>query len=267
MFGFPSIEREQKKQFKRNILQSVTFQVKFNSVDSILAERDLLQKEFSKQYPNLTDMMKGEAKITFSQEGTPIFESTPSSSGGFQFSSADNFKTLAITKDALNLSIFGKIYTNSSDVLDEFKNCYIPVMQKIGIKNLNRVAIRKINILDVGSSKNQPIDKRLVVEAVYNKSLISNLLVIPTMDFLDRGLNYITLKNTSNYRLNLSYGLMQESSEPSDFRQLTFDTDIFKVDTTVKIEDLLDEFEKINSEIYNVFIWGMNPILIRSLNE
>ena len=148
MFGFSPIKRD-KKRLKRNALQSVTFQVKFNSIDSILEKKDLLQKEFSEQYPNLMDIMDSAAKITFSPEGTPIFESPPTSGGGFQFSSADSFKTLAVTKDTLNLSIFGKIYRNSSDVLNEFENCYIPVMKKIGVKNFNRVAIRKINILDV----------------------------------------------------------------------------------------------------------------------
>ena len=266
MFGFSPIKRD-KKRLKRNALQSVTFQVKFNSIDSILEKKDLLQKEFSEQYPNLMDIMDSAAKITFSPEGTPIFESPPTSGGGFQFSSADSFKTLAVTKDTLNLSIFGKIYRNSSDVLNEFENCYIPVMKKIGVKNFNRVAIRKINILDVGPSENRPVDKRLLMEAVYNKSLISGLLAIPNPELLDRGLNYITLKNSDNYKLNLSYGLMQENSKLPNVRQLAFDTDIFKFDAAVEVENLLSEFKKINSEIYNVFIWGMNPTLIRSLDE
>ena len=94
------------------------------------------------------------------------------------------------------------------------------------------------------------------------------MLFMPTNPDLNSSLNHTSLVNTDEgYKLHLYYGLLEKKPEQTNKRLFTYDIDIYTVNRKINIETLLTEFEKINTEMYNIFIWGMNPDLITRLER
>ena len=264
MFGFPATQRGPRHQFKRNLLQTAIFQIKFPINHGILEEENTIKQALSPRYPNVTRVESNTGKFDISPEGTPVLISSSKSHDGFEFRSANNQRILAITKDALTLSILGASYSNSFEVLDEFKKEYLPLIKQLGIDVLNRVAIRKINMLEAVIEKTE--DHKNALTAIYNNTLVSNMVFMPTESNLDSSLNHTGLINTDGgYKLGLHYGLLEKNPKQGNKRNFTYDIDIYTVGREVSVDDLLSEFKKINEEMYNVFIWGINPELIHRL--
>lgn len=266
MFGFPTAQREPRHQFKSNLLQTAVFQIKFPVNHGILGEEEKIKQVLAPKYPNMSNIDSSTGKFEISSEGTPVLVSSSKSHDGFQLQSANNHYRLAITRDTLALSILGASYSNSFKVFEDFEKIYLPLVKQLGITTLNRVAIRKINMLEAIIEKED--DHKNVLKAIYNNTLVSNISFMPSKSSLDSSLNHTSLINSDDgYKLALNYGLLERNPEQGEKRNFTYDIDIYTVNKEIKRDALLEEFKKINEEIYNVFIWGMNPELIDRLGR
>ena len=264
MFGFPSANRETSRQFKSNLLKTVIFQIKFPINHEIIEKKEEIKERLSQKYPNVTDINSNQGKIQLSPEKTPILVSTSKSHDGFEFRSSSKHSVLAITKDMLTLSVLGTSYSNSSKVFQDFEEIYIPLIEMLNINILNRVAIRKINMLEA-VTKNKS-DCQDVLKTIYNNNLIANTVFMPSESTLGSSLSSTSLLDMNEeYRLVLNYGLLEEKPEQKEKKLFTYDIDVFTMNRETESTDLLTEFQKINKEMYNIFIWGMNPELIKKL--
>ena len=266
MFGFPHVPRNKNHQFKNNLLTSAIFQIKFPSSPQIISKKDFLLEKFSDKYPHLKNIRDRQGKIEMSPDGTPLLLSSAASDYGMELCSDDDCRILGVTKDSLTLTIIGKKYTNISDVLKEFENLYIPTIKNLDIMKLSRIAIRKINMIDAYGTT-ELLDCRSLIGEVYNGSIVSNIQIIPMDAPITRGLTSISLENSDNYNLHLNYGFVGDHPQKKNIKQFTYDVDLFNANTNICIENLIDEFKKINSEIYNIFIWGINSKIIESLSK
>lgn len=265
MFGFPHIQRDSSHQLSNNIITSAIFQVKFPMLQDLISKKKEITDDLNELFPNVENIVQQSGALKFSQDGTPILESASSKTNGFEFRSSDNNMALAIVGDAINLTIFGKAYKNFKYVSDIFISKLVPLLEKIGVSALNRIAIRKVNALDINKNADNETDHLQIMNMIYNNAIIRNVAVIKNENELDRAVSYITLKNADNYKLNLGYGLLDINQQTP--RQLLLDVDVFKVEANISIENIIDELKKINDEIYDIFAWSLNPKFLKDLQE
>ncbi len=107
MFGFPNADRPKAGQFKRNLLKSVIFQVKFEkSEDVVIGFKE--KREILKNILPITNRISQNcAHVTFEKDKTPIVQTANSSTHGYEFKTADNNKILVVTEDTLSYTIAG----------------------------------------------------------------------------------------------------------------------------------------------------------------
>ena len=270
MFGFPSVLRRPGHKFVKNLLQSAVFQIRFPSNNNIINKQDFLVNKLSSRYPNFKSIKNTHGNINIRPDGTPILSSSLISHDGVEFRSDNQCRILGITKDALTLTILGHSYTNFAEISAEFQTHYMPIMQELEVSQLARVAIRKINMVDAILQNNSDANKKDckdIMGHIYNNALISGMQILPSNATLTRTISNISLNNSNNYQLNINYGFIGLNPQDPKIGQFTYDIDLFKTESNIDISRLNDEFDKINSEVYNIFIWGIKDSLIKSLSN
>ena len=267
MFGFK--QAAEREELSQNLLRSAVFQIKFPTVKEVIIQKEYLQKTLEDRFTNVKNMLDQQVNfISDLKTGTPILESTSSNNSGFEFRSADNNRVLSVTRDTLTLTVFGKIYTTADDIFDEFNEVYLPILNHFKVSKLSRVAIRKINLLEVQATlNNTDQDSRNFLHAIFNNALIGNVENMPRESILERGVTYIDLTSKEGHKLKMGYGLLEDEKNKHNIKQILLDLDIFQISRETDIDCLVDEFDKINSEMYNIFTWAINPSLISTLNK
>jgi uncharacterized protein (TIGR04255 family) len=148
MFGFPNADRPQAGQFKKNLLKSVIFQVKFErSADVVIgfkAKREILKNKL----PITSAIFQNFAEVRFEKDKTPIIQTANSPNHGYEFKTEDNNKTLVITEDTLSYTIAGPTYQNFVKAISEIEDDFFPILEECHVLNFKRVAIRKINMIE-----------------------------------------------------------------------------------------------------------------------
>lgn len=251
MFGFPKTIRT--TELKKNFLKSATFQINYPLNHQIIDNEGLLREKLDKRFPNRKEIIIGETRIQFTPKNTPVLESTKSATGGFEFRTQDNNKILAITKDALTYTIFGTAYTNFEYTAAEIQDELIPLLLELKILSFNRIAIRKINILEIDASS--PIPSPQILSMIFNEPLIENFLFLPNANFIDSGVSNVTLSKDI-YRLNLKYGILPQRDNKT-LRQVVLDIDLFSLPNELQTNKVIEEFQTINDEIFNIFVWAI----------
>ncbi len=264
MFGFPLAPREENFKLEQNLLKSAIFQLKFQPHDNVINKKEELQKILSHDFPIVEDVVRSAAEIKFESDKTPILESTQSQADGFKFHTEDRFKSITITKDSLTLNIAGKIYLNFSDSIQTFKELIFPILSELEIKIFNRVAIRKINLVEsTQPGKNPP---SYTYPSIFENTLVSNFLSFPPINSLESGISTMTF-NLGGYKLNLSYGILKNPIKGHPEEQILLDIDLYKINSETDFSKLEEELNLINQEIFNIFTWALNKNLIFSLTS
>lgn len=262
MFEFPKVEKPRDFQYKHNFLKSVIFQVKYPFINKVVNNIPLLKDRLGKLFKNSGEIFKSEVGFKF-EEKTPILQSTKSLTQGIEFRSDDGYKILAITEDSITYTIFGASYSNFENTTKELQQFFSNILDELGIKTLNRIAIRKINIIELEIL--QQVKKNDIIQAVFNKPLVDSLNFIPSINYLASHIsNNIYKKDT--YQLNLNYGLVPNQNETSKW-QFLLDIDLFSLTSDFVSSDLINEFQNINDEIFNIFNWALLDSVKNSLNQ
>ncbi len=263
MFEFPKFEKPKGFQYKHNFLKSVIFQVKYPIANKVVDSIPLIKGNVGKFFKNFGEIFKSEVGFKF-DEKTPILQSTKSSTQGIEFRADNGHKVLAITEDSITYTIFGPSYSNFENTIHELELYFSNVLNDtLGIKTLNRIAIRKINIIELELL--QQLKTNEIIQAVFNKSLVDSLNYMPCINYLTYHIsNNIYKRNT--YQLNLNYGLIPNQNETSK-RQFVLDIDLFNFKSDFISSNLITEFQIINDEIFNIFNWSLLDSVKDSLNN
>lgn len=155
MFNFPKIDREKSFKYSKNFLKTIIIQVKFPQKDNIENFESHLDAILLESHPNKKNIMSGELHMKI--EKTPILMSNSSAAKGYEYRSNDGNSIYSIVNDIISLSIAGSNYSNFNEAFNEFYNNCKALNTEINITELNRIAIRKINIFEY------EIDRKSVV--------------------------------------------------------------------------------------------------------
>ena len=85
--------------------------------------------------------------------------------------------------------------------------------------------------------------------------LIENFLFLPNANFIDSGVSNVTLSKDI-YRLNLKYGILPQRDNKT-LRQVVLDIDLFSLPNELQTNKVIEEFQTINDEIFNIFVWAI----------
>ena len=262
MFGFPKADRPQAGQFKKNLLKSVVFQIKFERsedvVDAFKAKREILKNKF----PITNPISQNFAEVRFEKDKTPIVQTANSPTHGYEFKTADNNKILVVTEDTLSYTIAGPTYKNFQVAVSEMKEVFFKILQEYNGLIFNRIAIRKINLIEPVA---HPYVNRDLLFAVFDDQLVKNVTCFPDTEKIVSGVTNVTMENDDS-RLNLSYGLIAPLHKNDKPRAL-LDIDLFLVNQKVELNSIESIWQEINNEIFNIFNWAISPDLKASLSK
>ncbi len=264
MFGFPRVDRQKNFQFKRNFLKSAIFQVRFERNPRVMNKKKAIIESLEGIYPN-HNIIKGVGiGLKFEPKKTPIVEQLHEDRGAILFKSKDLKRILNISDEAITFTTLGKGYTNFDDFLTEI-NKFKAVYDISGIKEFNRVAIRKINIIEFSPRegfKNLSVD---FLPVIFNNAIVDSYLIFPGRSNIEQGittLNYISGDN----RLNLIYGLLPFNNQTKR-HSVMLDIDVFSTASSFKTGKLSTKLTEINSEIFNIFNWAISEQAKEFLNN
>jgi uncharacterized protein (TIGR04255 family) len=253
MFGFLKADRPQGGQFKRNLLKSVIFQVKFERAEDVVAGFKAKRGILKNKLPITNSILQNFAEVRFEKDKTPIIQTASSPNHGYEFKTEDNNKTLVITEDTLSYTIAGPSYQRFSVAISEIKKDFFPILKESNVSNFTRIAIRKINLIE-------PIEptysnKDLLFMA-FNKDLIRGIASFPDMARVASGVTNVTMENADN-RLNIVYGLLAPS-QMKPKKQILLDIDLFYFNQNTPLDLIEEKWSEINDEIFNIFNWAIS---------
>jgi uncharacterized protein (TIGR04255 family) len=253
MFGFLKADRPQGGQFKRNLLKSVIFQVKFERAEDVVAGFKAKREILKNKLPITNSILQNFAEVRFEKDKTPIIQTASSPNHGYEFKTEDNNKTLVITEDTLSYTIAGPSYQRFSVAISEIKKDFFPILKESNVSNFTRIAIRKINLIE-------PIEptysnKDLLFMA-FNKDLIRGIASFPDMARVASGVTNVTMENADN-RLNIVYGLLAPS-QMKPKKQILLDIDLFYFNQNTPLDLIEEKWSEINDEIFNIFNWAIS---------
>jgi len=262
MFGFPIAIKPQAGQFKRNLLKSVTFQLKFDRSEDAVACFKASRETLKNKLPITNPISQNFAEIRFEKDKTPIIQTASSPNHGYEFKTEDNNKTLIITEDTLSYTISGPLYQNFLVAVSEIKQDFFPILQECNVLRFNRIAIRKINLIE---PVDHPYVNKDLLFAVFHDQLVKSFTYFPDIEEVVSGVTNVTMENTDR-RLNISYGLISPLHKNDKPRAL-LDIDLFLVNQKVELNSIKSIWQEINDEIFNIFNWAISPDLKASLSE
>lgn len=260
MFGFPVAKRPQEGQYKKNLLKAVIFQIKFPKNEYIVDGFKQHRGQLKSKFPITTPISLGTAEVKFQKDKTPIVQTAQSPNYGHEFKTENNDKNLAITEDSLSYIINGQAYQNFGVAFSEIKESFFPILIELGIGEIHRVAIRKINLVE---PKNQNLSKLDLFSLAFNPELVHNFNALPGSGSISSGITNVTLENT-NKKLNLTYGLLASGAQKE---QILLDIDLFLFNLSVDVDSLESTWRDINSEIFNIFGWAISDTMKKQIQS
>lgn len=255
MFGFQSVER---KEYKKNFLRKVFFQIEYNSCKSLKDNSDEIELLFKDSFPRF-NLGKGKGfQISIDKEKTNFQHIEEGDN--IVLKSLDGQKEINIGESSLNFSVEGSVYSKYDSVLSELENI-IKFLNICNIEKVNRFSIRKINIVEFKNNDNP----NGILDFLLNKALINNNDAFPNMNNINHNIHSVNFVNES-YFLNLKYGMNILPQLNGERGQLIIDIEIINKNEILLV-DILNESSKINSEIFNVFDWVINENTKNLLNN
>lgn len=258
MFGFPKVEY---KIFKKNFLKTVVFQINFEKPsDEFKDYSDEIKKIFSADFPRFNSSKGKGFSISFTNDKNPNFQETEEGHN-IELRSKDGQSIININENSLTYTLTAKTYRSFSSIKSNL-NKISELLNLCSVNELNRIAVRKINIVEFKNENENPSD---ILDFMINPNLIGNLNSIPNRKNINHCIQAINLKNNENH-LNIKYGLNVPSQLEGNIGQLIIDIDLYKIGS-VEVKELFSTFKEINSETFNIFNWVINENTIKILNE
>lgn len=253
MFGFPKTAYTK---YKQNFLKSVIYQIEFDRCTDIKSQEEDIRELFADQFPRFN---AGEGK------GFGII--LDSKSANFQefngrysinMKSKDGQRVVNVDETSLNFAIAGSSYTSFKELIVDIKN-FIRILEICQIKEINKLAIRKINIVEF-RNEGTPIE---ILNFFLNPNIV-NINTLPNIEHINHSIQSINYKNEDDY-LNIKYG-MNLPPINTEIGQLIIDIGLF-TQKPLSPSKIIDTSELINSEIFNIFNWIINDDAKAILNE
>ena len=258
VFDFPHVER---KTFNRNFLRTIIFQVSYDEMTDLFEKKSAITSIFKDKFPRVDDKITNGVQIVFSNDKTPLLRNVEDKNTGMslEFKTLDGQKVLSIERTQLTYTVSNKGYSNFESIVDELSGV-LDFFTLCGISNVNKVAIRKINLIDFKVIGN-PTD---TLAQLISPDLLANLNYIPNSKYIKQNVQTINYQLDNN-RLNIKYGLNIPPILNSEIAQVIIDIDLINTD---KIESnyIFISATEINNEIYDIFNWTVSDNLKLILN-
>lgn len=256
MFGFKKVEH---RSFKKNFLKTVIFHIAFDKNVIYEEKKEEIINLFIDQFPRKNATATNGLQISFNSNQTPIFQEVKESDG-LEMKSDDGQKVININSNSFSLTISGRVYKDFNSFKDDL-NKLEAFLSLCSIKEVKRLAIRKINIVEFKISEN-PCD---ILTMLINPDLLGNLNYFPNPKNIKHNIQSLNYKNENHY-LNIKYGLNILPQPSEEIGQVLIDIDLFNT-SKVNIKDVFVQSDEINSEIFNIFNWVISENTLNLLNE
>lgn len=254
MFGFNETSY---KEYKKNFLKTVVFQISFNKIDKFSEKKDAIIENFISSFPRVAT--PSGLEISINNNETPIVSHSKNDSI-IEMKSDSGQKVLNITDSAFSITISSREYKSYLGLKNDL-NKLQDFFDLCKIIEIYRVAIRKINIVQTNNSQNAPD----VIKIVLNEHLIGDSTYLPKSEFIKQNLHLLHFNN-EGYNLILKYGLNVPQIPEQDIAEIIIDIDLFNNDI-IPITELYRVSDKINKEIFNIFNWSISDTFLFYLNE
>ncbi len=255
MFGFKTVVH---KEYKNNFLRTVVFQLLFDKNDLLKNKSKEIQELFKNNFPRFNTSKGQGFQISFNNENTNF---QPIEEGHIiNLKSEDGQKSIEINETTLSFTITGKAYKCFNNLTDDLNNI-VSFLKLCSIQNVNRLALRKINIVEFKNNDN-PTD---VLSLLLNPDLVCQLNAYPNKSHINHCLQALNYKDGNNF-LNIKYGLIIPPQFNEEIGQLVIDIDLFKQEL-IEIDNIINHSTAINSEIFNIFSWLINDNTEKMLNN
>lgn len=250
MFNFPHTER---KIYKKNFLKTVIFQITFDENLALKTKKDVLINVFKAKYPRCNDKVTKGIQISFKADQTPILQNIEDEKTGlaFEFKSLDGQRIINIDNSTLSLTVGGKSYISFSELRTDIELIqeFIALFE---IRTLNKVAIRKINIIEFIVDGNASA----FLSHLVSPDLLSNINYFPDNQFIKQNIQTVSYQR-DEFKLNIKYGLNIPPIPDKEIGQIIIDIDLFSTSQT-DASNMLDIAKGINDEVFNVFNWAIS---------
>ena len=258
MFGFPKVTH---KIFKNNFLKTAIFQIRYSELELTLDHFEKIEELFKASLPRIVKRKEKNFKLNLNSNAK-IEQNTPELGYYFELKSLNGLKKISIAGDTLDFTISGDEYAGFKSI-DQDLNNIIDLLSILGVKEVLRVAIRKINILEFDSLESTADMLRYVI----TENLLGYLDEFPLGKHLKHSMQSIVMHNEENLTsLYLRYGFNVVPIVGNEKNQIVVDIDIFK-NAEIKNADILTVFNLNNIEIFNTFNWVINEKILNILNE
>ncbi len=264
MLGFPKADRKLVERFNSNYLKTVVFQTKFTHNTGVFEKRESYLQLFKDLFPRVSDSQQNGFAISINKDQTPILQPIPSEKNGVELRSEDGQKILAILNDGITYTVTGTTYKNFDTIISELE-LIEKVLATVGITTLERVAIRKINIIDYEIPTSMPdTDTSSVMELLLHPELLNNMSYFPSKNNIVQSIHNVIFTK-DEFTLNLKYGAIQPNPLEKKGHVLV-DIDLFK-QGNIEGKNTCSLLKEINEEIFNIFNWAMKQESIQHLME
>lgn len=243
MFGFPKTDR---RVFKRNFLRTVIFQIGFRPCPLFEERKQEIKELFAERFPRISE--KNNLSLSFRlNDKNPILHPA-SGTAVLEMRSADGQKVVTVNESGFSYTQNGQSYTSFENLKEEIEsvNAFFALC---GIETINRLAIRKLNIIEFDLTAN-PAD---VFRYVFAPGLWAGLDYFPDFAALAQNINAFQYAEGAQ-KLTLQYGL---NITPESLGQVVIDIDRFDVSET-EAGEVFQKAANLNADIFDVFHWAIN---------
>lgn len=261
MFGFPKQNKTDEFQYKKNYLQTVTFQVVFSKTESLFENQVRIQALLESAFEKKNDVISNQIDFTI-KEGSGQ-EKITSKKIGLAFSNISSNSTFQITEEGITLTIMGKEYSCFEKVIDSFISNVLAILEILESPRLQRISIRKINVIDFIFNQEKPTIE--AIQWVFNESFVCNLSNLPGNEYVKGNMGNILMQNNSHL-LNLVYGLTYPDKSEG-LKSALLDIDLINSSGDISATNLKSSFKEINDEIYNIFAKALSEKAKSNLDD
>ena len=256
MLGFPVADRTLIDAFNSNYLKTIIFQVKYPINEKVFENKDTYLRLFDGLFTRVSESQQNGFEISMRKDQTPILQPITAEKNGIELRSENGQKVLAILKDGINLTINDSVYKNFENICSELK-LICEVLVLLEVTHINRVAIRKVNIVDFEIPTNMNETYSIgVMQLLIHPELLNNINYFPSLNSIVQSIHNVLFRKDET-TLNLKYGMMQ--SVPTEKKgQILLDIDLFN-ESSIESSGVLNTFSEINKEVFNIFNWAMKP--------
>lgn len=253
MFGFVRVQREV---YNSTFLKKIYLEFEYSQIENLEKYVEQIGQIYSHKLP----------RIKFRNHNFPINHINKgllyaSNKKEFVLKSADSFVELTIREDKTSLQIEGKDYKCFEDNIKDVLSLIIETFRLFELNEINFCSLRKLNLIEFNFTDNESPNE--IIELLLNKYVSYHDDAFQDKSKISHNIHNLEFAD-GDYRLVLKYGM---SILPSieNIGQLIVD---YKISVTreIKIAEIEDEIDLLNSELFNVFSWIFNDHAKNILN-